>query len=69
MWSFVTEPGLATATVDFTRDFTLLDVGLLGMMALAAGAIAFTVVRHHVSQRTKLTTERVPAAADHREAA
>ncbi len=69
MWSFMTQPGLATATVDFTDDFTLLGVGLLGMMALAAGAIAFAAIRHYLAQRTKPTAERVPTPADHREAA
>ena len=53
MWNFIIQPGLAAATVDFTNDLTLLGVGLVGMVVLAAGAIACTAIRYHVSQRTK----------------
>ncbi|MBI3302396.1 MAG: hypothetical protein HYZ72_10030 [Deltaproteobacteria bacterium] len=67
MWSFATQPGLATAVLDFTNDLSWLGVGLLGLMALAAGSVAFVAIRHQVSQRTKPAVETAPA--DYREAA
>jgi hypothetical protein len=41
MWHFVAQPGLATASVDFTSSFSLLGVGLVGLMWLSTGLIAF----------------------------
>ncbi len=67
MWSFVTQPGVATTVLDFTNDLSWLGVGLLGLMALAAGSIAFVAIQHHVSQSAKPAAETAPA--DHREAA
>jgi hypothetical protein len=40
MWSFATQPGLATAVLDFTNDLSLLGVGLLGLVALSMGSLA-----------------------------
>jgi hypothetical protein len=67
MWSFVTQSGVAIAVLDFTNDLLLLGVGLLGLMALAAGSLALVAVRHEVSQRTKPAAE--PAPASYRKAA
>ena len=67
MWSFATQPGLATAVLDFTNDLSWLGVGLLGLMALAAGSIAFVAIQHHVSQSAKPAVEIAPA--DYQEAA
>ncbi|HEV8716130.1 MAG TPA: hypothetical protein VGX03_25300 [Candidatus Binatia bacterium] len=67
MWSFMTQPGLTTTVLDWTTDLSWLGVGLLGLMALAAGSIAFTAIRYHVSQSAKPAAETTPV--DYREAA
>lgn len=67
MWHFVTQPGLATVVLDLTNDLSWLGVGLLGLMALAAGSIASAAIRHHAFQSTKPAVETAPA--DYREAA
>jgi hypothetical protein len=67
MWSFITQPGLATVVLDLTNDLSGLGVSLLGLMTLAAGSIAFVALRYHVSQSTKPAVETAPA--DYREAA
>jgi hypothetical protein len=67
MWSFITQPGLATVILDLTNDLSGLGIGLLGLMVLAAGSIASAAIRHHVSQSTKPAVETAPA--DYQEAA
>lgn len=69
MWSFMIQPGLAIATVDLTNDLPLLIAGLVGVVWLSTGMIAFAAIRHYLSQRTKPTAEATPAIVDHREAA
>jgi hypothetical protein len=69
MWSFMTQPGLATATVDFTSDLSLLLTGLVGVMWLSVGMTAFAAIRHYVSRQTKPLAETAPTPVDHREAA
>jgi len=63
MWSFVTQSGLATATLDFTNDFSLLGVGLLGLLVLSAGSVAFMAIRHHLSQSSETVPEHYRKAA------
>jgi hypothetical protein len=60
MWSFTTQPGLATAVLDFTDAFAWFGVGLLGLTALAAWVIAVTAVRHQVSQRATRAAKTAP---------
>jgi hypothetical protein len=67
MWSFATQPGLATAVLDFTDAFAWLGVGLLGLTALAGWVIAIKAVRHQVSQRA--TRAATTAPLRYREAA
>ncbi len=67
MWSFITQPGLATVVLDLTNDLSGLGVGLLGLMALAAGSIASAAIRHQAPQSAKPAVETAPA--DYREAA
>jgi hypothetical protein len=67
MWSFTTQPGLATTVLDFTDALAWLGVGLLGLTALAAWAIAVRAIRHQVSQRATRAAKTMPSS--YREAA
>ena len=67
MW-LMTQPGLATALVDFTSDLSPLIIGLLGSQGLSAGFIIVAAIREYLSQKIELTKE-TPAAADRRDAA
>ena len=69
MWNFIAQPGIATASIDFTNDFSLLALGLLGLLALSAGLITVDVIRQYVSQKTALVTGPAPAAVDYQDAA
>ena len=57
MWSFMTQPGLATAVLDFTDALAWLGVGLLGLTALTAWGIACIAVRHQITQRATRAAE------------
>ena len=69
MWNVITQSGLATATVDFTSDLSLLGIGLAGLVMLAAGAITLAAIRHHISQRPTPRAETTSTSAGRREAA
>jgi len=69
MWNFIAQPGIAAASVDFTSEFSLLALGLLSLLALSAGLIAFAAIRQHVSQKTKIVAGPVLVPADYRDAA
>jgi len=66
MWP-ITQPGLATAIVDFTNDLSPLLIGLVGVLALAAGFIILVAVQAHRSQKTGHV--ETPAVEDRRDAA
>ena len=69
MWGFTIQLGLATAVLDFTKDLSLLGVGLFGLLALSTGLITFTAIRHHLLQKTTPMTDTASFATDHRKAA
>lgn len=64
MWTLMTQPGLATAVVDFTHDLSLLTIRLLGLVGLSAGMILFAAIRHSLSQQIELGAKTAPVAAD-----
>jgi len=67
MWHVMAQAGLASAGVDFTESFSLLGAGLVGVVWLSAGLIAFMALHHYRSQ-TRLP-EATPRPLDHQEAA
>lgn len=69
MWGFMTQVGIATTTVDFTTDLSVLGVGLLGALALAAGMITVSALRYAWSQAAQPATEATVAPMDYRQAA
>ena len=68
MWNFLTQPGLATAGVDFTTDLWPLGVGLFALLALSAGLLIGMATRQYLAQKMG-ETEAVSPIQDHREAA
>jgi hypothetical protein len=69
MWTFITQPGLATTIVDFTHELSQLLVGLGSMVWLSAGMIVFAALRHIAMQNTKPSAETTPTPADYQAAA
>ena len=69
MWNFITQPGLASAVIDFTSELSPVIVGLLSLVGLSAGMIVFAAIRYHLSQRTQPVARTAPASTDRREAA
>ena len=69
MLNFMTQPGLTTAVLDFTKDLSPLGTGLFGLLVLSAGLIACAAIRHHLHEKTTPAIDTAPAATDHREAA
>ncbi|MEW6296705.1 MAG: hypothetical protein AB1671_03060 [Thermodesulfobacteriota bacterium] len=67
MWNFMMPSGLSTTIIDFTNDFSLLGLGLIGLTALAAGSIAGMALRHYIAQRAARGIE--PVSTDVRKAA
>ena len=68
MWNFPMQSGFATTIVDFTNDFSWLNIGLVGLMGLSAGIVVFTALRHYLSEKAQPAVEATPAM-DYREAA
>jgi len=69
MWNFITQVGPASGTVTFANDLSLLVVGLVGLVWVSVGMIAFEAVRYYLSEKTQPTATVPPSAVDYREAA
>jgi hypothetical protein len=69
MWHVIAQPGLASAGVDFTESLSVLVAGLVGVVWLSAGLIAFLALHHYWSQTQTRVPEATPSPLDHREAA
>jgi hypothetical protein len=69
MWGIITQPGLATALVDYTHALSPLGVGLVGLIWLAVGLLAALAVYEYTSQAPAPTVEAMPTPADSWEAA
>jgi uncharacterized oligopeptide transporter (OPT) family protein len=69
MWNFMHQSGPATAVLDFTSDFSVLLVGLVGLVGVSAGILIWMGIRHHLAQKRLPLTKGVSVAADRRDAA
>jgi hypothetical protein len=69
MWEHSTGLSLAAAVVEFTPDFALFLLGLVGLVGLSAGMIAWEALRHARAGRSQPLTATPAAAAPEREAA
>lgn len=70
MWYFINiQQGLAPAGLDFTNEFSLFGVGLIGVIWLSVGALVVMAVEHSRSRTTLLKSEDPLPLPDYREAA
>jgi hypothetical protein len=69
MWNFMTPSGIATTVVDFTHEFSPLLIGLVGLMWLSVGIIAYLALQGYLAQKTQPEVGTSPASCDQREAA
>jgi len=69
MWHVIAQAGLASAGIDFTDSLSLLVAGLVGLVWLSAGLIAFLAGQHYWSQTQTQLSETTPGPLDHQEAA
>jgi hypothetical protein len=69
MFSFIAQAGYSTTGIDLTNNLSSLLVGLMTLIVLSAGMIAFEAVRYHFAQQAQVPTERNPAIIEYRQAA
>ena len=69
MFSFIAQAGTTTTGIDLTNNFSSLWVGLVTLLVLLAGMIAFEAVRYHFAQQAQISTEMAPATIEYRTAA
>jgi hypothetical protein len=69
MWHGIAQSGLASVGVDFTDSLSLLVAGLVSLVGLSVGLIAFFAVHHYWSQTEARVPEATPDSLDHQEAA
>ena len=69
MWNFIAQPGIATASVDFTNELSMLEVGLGGLIWLSVGLIVFVAIQDYLFRATKPVAGTTPIPVDYREAA
>jgi threonine/homoserine/homoserine lactone efflux protein len=69
MWTFITQPALATAVVDFTNDFSPLLVGLVSVVWFSAAMLVWCALQSFLTQKPQPRAETTPASEDSRAAA
>jgi hypothetical protein len=69
MWNFMTQSGMATTVVDFTREFSPLLVSLVGLVWLSAGMIAYWALQDYLARKARPEAGASSVSPDHREAA
>ena len=69
MLSFIAQADYTTTGIDLTNDLSSLLVGLVTLIVLSAGMIAFEAVRYHFAQKAEVPTEMAPATIEYRQAA
>jgi hypothetical protein len=69
MLSFITQSAYTTPGIDLTTNLSSLLVGLVILLVVTAGMIAFEAVRYHFAQQAQVPTEMAPATIEYRQAA
>jgi hypothetical protein len=65
MWSFISQFGLATASLEYTTDFSPFLIGLVGVLWLSAGLMVWATLQHYRSPTWNSETgETAPAIAE-----
>ena len=69
MLNFISTVGHASATLNFTDDLSVFLSGLVGLVWLSAGMIAYSALRETYSKKAKLVSLTSSHAVDYRLAA
>lgn len=69
MWNVMPQAGLTTTVIDLTSELSPLLFGLLGLLGLSAGMIAWITIRYYWSQKADTIEKAVSSAESQREAA
>ena len=69
MWSFINQVGLATGSLDFTNDLSLLLIGLVSVVWLCAGMIVWMAISHSLSRARMAVDHVVSPTAEQQDAA
>jgi hypothetical protein len=69
MLNFIAQAGSATATVNFTNEFSGLLAVLIGLVWFSAGMIAFMAIRERLNTMPQSVTDEMPEVVDYRQAA
>jgi hypothetical protein len=69
MLSFITQSAYTTTGIDLTSNLSSLLVGLVTLLMVTAGMIAFEAVRYHFAQKAEVSTEPAPATFEYLKAA
>jgi hypothetical protein len=69
MWHVIPQAGFASVGVDFIDSLSLLVAGLVGLVWLSAGPIAFMAVQYYRSEPQTWLPEAIPDSLDRQEAA
>ena len=69
MLSFIAQIGYTTTGIDLTNNLSSLLFGIVTLLVLSAGMIAFEAVRYHFAQQAQVPTEMAPATIEYRQAA
>lgn len=69
MWSFMSQSGPAMAVLDFTNDFSVLFIGLVGIVGLSAAMIVWAALGPYRSQKHERAAEVPSFETNQRDAA
>jgi len=69
MWNFMSQSGPAMAVLDFTNDFFMLLIGLLGIVGLSAAMFVWVALRPYLSRKHKRMAETPSSETNQRDAA
>jgi hypothetical protein len=69
MFTVIAQSGYTTTGIDLTTELSSLLIGLVTLLVLSAGMIAFEAVRHHFAPQAQVPTEMAPAIREWRQAA
>jgi hypothetical protein len=60
---------VATVVLEYDRTFSLLGYGLVGLLIVSGGMIAYAAIRHSLAQRATRTTHTPLPAPEYHKAA